>query len=86
MSEDFKNNEKVSDFWQGKLTQEERLAMIDDPSMVASLLKVWGIVHRFEKRAPSLKCLSLRLKNWKSSWKEGDGICPRFDSVGCLAG
>lgn len=42
MSEDFKNNEKVSDFWQGKLTQEERLAMIDDPSMVASLLESMG--------------------------------------------
>ena len=42
MSEDFKNNKKVSDFWQGKLTQEERLAMIDDPSMVASLLENMG--------------------------------------------
>jgi hypothetical protein len=42
MSEDFKNKEKVSDFWQGKLTQDERLAMIDDPLMVASLLESMG--------------------------------------------
>ena len=72
MSEDFKNNKKVSDFWQGKLTQEERLAMIDDPSMVASLLENMGNRPSARKESAEPEVIESSVEKLEKLLKSGE--------------
>jgi len=72
MREDFKNNEKVSDFWQGKLTQEERLAMIDDPSMVAALLESMGNRPSARKESTEPEVLESSVEKLEKLLKSGE--------------